>query len=249
MALLHTKIGIAHCSLLTSHPTFSAQPVLILLLHANNKVAQAEISIIMSSTTIIVNSPAIVGNIEKRNSFLVQLAFAQLCTSSSSAPSSYNVAAPSPKKPKRRSVHFSTKRDIRFYKRVVRSSSSNTSNASNNDMYYTDADCRAMRMARKQVIKDVHRRLILAANGLLSESECFQGLCNHVLTGVENSLTPQLLEQTRSCRRERSRVVLQEQARQRAAGEYNPCGLACVAQNQSIRAVKRAKVIALMQSR
>lgn len=144
-----------------------------------------------------------------------------------------------PKVKSKRSVQFSTVQDVRLYER--------SNDVYVIEMFYSEAEINEMRMAKRREIKDVHKRFILLkSSGYISESECFEGC---VFTGIESFLTPELIQQSKRCKRACWHAVLKEQAMQRAAGEYNPHELAKASQIRSMWAVKRAEKIAYHQSR
>lgn len=142
----------------------------------------------------------------------------------------------SPQKPTK-SVHFSKMNHVRLYER--------SSKTSAREMFYSDVEYDAMRKARKQLVIDVHGRVLLTARGHYNASECFEGV---MLTGIEKFLTQDILDKSLRCRIACLRAVLQEQARQREADECNTCELAEVSQIRSRWAVKRAERIASWQS-
>lgn len=137
----------------------------------------------------------------------------------------------------KKSVQFSSVQDIRIYQ---------CDDVDVIEISYSQADCDAMKSARKRAVKDVRKRYSQLVSNGFSKSECFEG---DVITGIENCLNRDILAKSVRSRAECLRAVLQEQTRQRAAGEYNPFELAKISQIQSTWAAKRAEKVAYHQSR
>ena len=139
----------------------------------------------------------------------------------------------------KRSVKFSTMADVRAYKDSIK--------AYGSDMFYSSAEITEMRAERKRDVKAIHMRYaLLQSGGKYNEPELFEGC---VLTGVENFLTPELLDTTLRRKRGCLHAVLKEQSRQCAEGKSDTELLACASQNVSIWAMKRAERIGCHQSR
>ena len=134
----------------------------------------------------------------------------------------------------RRSVHFSKVQDVRVYKR--------RDEVDNVELYYTDADLNMMLNTRR-------RDLGKARQGYATSQLSGDPLDGDALSGIENFLTQDIMQTAVSCKKGCLSALLREQARQRAAGKFDPCKLAEVSKIQSMWATKRAESIAIYQSR
>lgn len=116
-----------------------------------------------------------------------------------------------------RSVKFSPKAGaaVRSYER------------DSSDMFYSSSDLKEMRAERKRTVRILHARYAVLlrrnsdnnneqCNSNVGEAAAFEGC---VLTGIENHLTPDVLARSMRRRVGCVRAVLEEQARQVAAGE------------------------------
>eukprot|EP00571_Detonula_confervacea_P015126 CAMPEP_0172308120 /NCGR_PEP_ID=MMETSP1058-20130122/8824_1 /TAXON_ID=83371 /ORGANISM="Detonula confervacea, Strain CCMP 353" /LENGTH=165 /DNA_ID=CAMNT_0013020477 /DNA_START=19 /DNA_END=513 /DNA_ORIENTATION=- len=122
----------------------------------------------------------------------------------------------------KRSVQFSAVQDVRFYERNSESHAS--------EMFYSEAEYKAMKKARRRVVNDIHKRYYVLVESSGGCSDIFND-CS--LTGIENLLTPAILEKITRHRRGCLAAVLGEQSRQGAAGEYDPYTLALISQMRS----------------
>jgi len=85
---------------------------------------------------------------------------------------------------------------------------------------------------------------LLSSGTHCDDDEVFR-ICT--LIGIENILTPDIVEELVRRRSECIRAVLDEQARQDDSGEYDPDRLTHLSQIRSVGAAKRARKIASHQ--
>lgn len=109
-------------------------------------------------------------------------------------------------------------------------------------MFYAGIEYNEMKEARRRAVKDVHMRYELLSSGAHCDDD--EGFRSCTLIGIENILTPDIVEKLVIRRTECIRAVLDEQARQDDSGEYDPDRLAHLSLIRSVGAAKRARQIA-----
>lgn len=127
-------------------------------------------------------------------------------------------------------VQFSTKIDVRIHEGYDEADASK--------LFYSEQDCRAMHKANEQAVIDVRMRL---STEDLEGFDCF-------LTGIENLLTPEIMNTIMADMKQCRQAVLKEQMVQFHSGEYDPDKLAIVSRYHSMWAAKRARKIGRYQS-
>ena len=141
--------------------------------------------------------------------------------------------SPSPNAVKK-SVVFDSCSFICIYERPEESYSSN--------MSYSKEEIYAMRKANQCSVRE-------ASEALHDDSNAAASFDSDTLTGIENLLTPALIERTRANHVNCVRAVLKEQARQALTGEYDPVKIARESRTHSIYSKKRALKVAFYQSK
>ena len=136
----------------------------------------------------------------------------------------------------RKTVHFSPMNELRSFER---NDNMNTCN-----IWYSNKEYKAMRIASIQAIQDVRRIDFSPSSNLVDGAEALEDC---VTTGIENRLTPGTTKKSKARRAQCLNAVLDEQERQ-DSGEYDPIKLACVSKHYSKWSTRRARAIGMLQS-
>ena len=135
----------------------------------------------------------------------------------------------------RPNLRFSGKIEVRFYRRADDSTSS--------ELHYSEEDYRNFKRDSKRAIKEARRLLSFPDDddSVRALHECV------VITGIENSLTPELLRRSATAKILRTNAVLNEQDRQDSMGIYDEERLAMISRQCSEWSVQRAVKIGMLQ--
>ena len=147
-------------------------------------------------------------------------------------------------KARRQSVQFSSEMTIRFYERP--------DEFSLRDVHYSSGDYRRFKKENKCAVQEMHRRHHLWQESVNSGGcagddhiEAAFRECEHC--GIENVLTPSLVEDTMARKTGCVNAVLDEQKRQDSTGRYDPERLARASLRYSRRAVCRSIKIGMIR--
>mmetsp|Transcript_33258 Transcript_33258/g.59894 ORF Transcript_33258/g.59894 Transcript_33258/m.59894 type:complete len:163 (+) Transcript_33258:123-611(+) len=137
----------------------------------------------------------------------------------------------------RKTVHFSPMNELRSFER--------NDNMNTGNIWYSDNEYKAMRIANIQAVQDVRRIDLSPSSNLVDGAEALEDC---VTTGIENLLTSSITKKSKARRAQCSNAVLDEQERQDSSGEYDSIKLACVSNHYSKWSTRRARAIGMLQS-
>eukprot|EP00581_Thalassiosira_minuscula_P016328 CAMPEP_0183712376 /NCGR_PEP_ID=MMETSP0737-20130205/7520_1 /TAXON_ID=385413 /ORGANISM="Thalassiosira miniscula, Strain CCMP1093" /LENGTH=129 /DNA_ID=CAMNT_0025940977 /DNA_START=76 /DNA_END=462 /DNA_ORIENTATION=- len=123
-----------------------------------------------------------------------------------------------------RRVHFAPEYDIQFFEH----------HSEVDAIWYNEEDYRAMRIAKKEAVRDVQRRAIkLRAQGVTDSADLVDDFDSGALVGIEKNLSPRIIKKTQASTILCRHAVMNEQERQEKHNEPDQERLASVARRYS----------------
>ncbi len=148
------------------------------------------------------------------------------------------------------------RKSVRFSHMVTVQSFDRCDAARTNQMWYSESDFEALRIANRRNSRDVHERfrsrsISCRSNGVPIDTDCVdveECLKNGTLTGLERFLSEKIIKKTISSREGCYNAVLGEQNRQNLSGEYNPGRIRRASRRHTEWTRKRAYAVGLLNA-